>query len=67
MGEEIESLHQAWKLGSLPKEQKLVGCKGVVDVKKLSTHDILEDMMTKAVSANKFRHCLDLIGVYINQ
>lgn len=61
------SLHQAWKLGSLPKEQKVIGCKGVVDVKKLSTHDILEDMMTKVVSVNKFTHCLDLIGVCSTQ
>lgn len=37
--------------------------KGVVDVKKVSTHDNPADMMTKAVPTNKFRHCLDLIGV----
>lgn len=37
--------------------------KGVVDVKKVSTHDNPADMITKAVPTNKFRHCLDLIGV----
>lgn len=37
--------------------------KGLVDVKKVSTHDNPADMITKAVPTNKFRHCLDLIGV----
>lgn len=65
MSEKTKSLHkkQTWEFGSLPREQEVSCCKGVVDVKKVSTHDNLADMMTKAVPTNKFRHCLDLIGV----
>ena len=36
---------------------------GIVDVQKVSTHENPADMMTKAVPASKFRHCLDLAGI----
>ena len=36
---------------------------GAVEVKKVSTLENPADMMTKAVTVTKFRHCLDLVGV----
>ena len=36
---------------------------GIVDVQTVSTHENPADMMTKAVLASKFRHCLDLAGI----
>lgn len=32
-------------------------------VKKVSTHDNPADMLTKPVTSNKFKHCLNLSGV----
>lgn len=37
--------------------------KGVINVKKVLTHDNITDMTIKTVSNNKFRHYLDLIGL----
>ena len=37
---------------------------GIIAVIKVATVDNPTDMMTKLVPLNKFKHCLDLIGVY---
>ncbi len=36
---------------------------GTVVVQKVSTHNNPTDMMIKGVPINKFRHCLDLVGI----
>ena len=36
---------------------------GTVVVVKISTEDNLADMITKAITTGKFRHCLSLINV----
>ena len=38
--------------------------KGIVAVRKVATADNPTDMMTKLVPLHKFKHCLDLIGIY---
>jgi hypothetical protein len=35
----------------------------IIAVKKVATADNPMDMMTKPVPLNKFKHCLDLVGV----
>ena len=37
---------------------------GIVVVKKVAIADNPADMMTKPVPLHKFKHCLDLIGIY---
>ena len=37
---------------------------GIIAVIKVATVDNPTDMMTKLVPLNKFKHCLDFIGVY---
>lgn len=68
MCEEIDSVlrNQARNFDSLPRGQKMVCCKGDVDVMKVFTHN-LTDMTTKSVPNNKFRHFLNLIGVCSTQ
>ena len=36
---------------------------GEIDLIKVHTDDNATDMLTKPVTANKFEHCLDLLGV----
>ena len=36
-----------------------------IKVEKVSTEDNFADMRIKVVSLGKFKHCLDLLGVYI--
>ncbi|KAL5757330.1 hypothetical protein ACOSP7_019941 [Xanthoceras sorbifolium] len=35
-----------------------------ISVKKIGTADNPADMLTKSLSVSKFRHCLDLVGIY---
>ncbi|KAL5757095.1 hypothetical protein ACOSQ2_021841 [Xanthoceras sorbifolium] len=39
---------------------------GDISVKKIGTADNPADMLTKSLSVSKFRHCLDLVGIYQN-
>ena len=36
---------------------------GEIDLMKVHTDDSVADMLTKPVTANKFEHCLDFLGV----
>ncbi|KAL5766903.1 hypothetical protein ACOSP7_017520 [Xanthoceras sorbifolium] len=39
---------------------------GDISVKKIGTADNPADMLTKSLSVSKFRHCLNLVGIYQN-
>jgi hypothetical protein len=78
MSEEMESLqkNKNWESAKLPKKKKAIGCKWVyykkktlseekchISLSKIHTNENAFDMLMKPVPKDKFKHCLDLIGV----
>uniref|UniRef100_A0A2N9J6E7 Uncharacterized protein n=1 Tax=Fagus sylvatica TaxID=28930 RepID=A0A2N9J6E7_FAGSY len=78
MSKEIESLQKNinWESGKLPKKKKAIGYKWVYRKKtalseekcdisflKIHINENASNMLTKPVPTDKFKHCLDLIGV----
>jgi hypothetical protein len=79
MSEEMESLqtNKNWELAKLPKKKKAIGYKWVYHMKealseekcdiflsKIHINENASDVLTKPVPMDKFKHCLDLIGVH---
>ncbi len=61
----------------MPKKKKAISCKWVyrekeelskekddISLLKNHTNENASNMLTKPIPANKFKHCLDLIGVH---
>jgi hypothetical protein len=77
MSEEMESLqNKIWESRKLSKKKKAIGCKwvyhkketlskekGDISLSTIHTNENASNMLTKPVPTDKFKHCLDLIGV----